>query len=82
VVATHAAAEGLEVADGGELALAGTAREFADRILALLAAPAMARAMAERARCFVHEKYAWPQIAAELEGEYRAALRRKGLLDA
>jgi GT2 family glycosyltransferase/glycosyltransferase involved in cell wall biosynthesis/SAM-dependent methyltransferase len=81
VVATPTAAEGLEVTDGREISLGESAQAFADRVLSLLKTPAEAEALAQRARRFVHENYGWAQIAAELEAEYRAALRRKELVE-
>jgi glycosyltransferase involved in cell wall biosynthesis len=80
VVATPIGAEGLEVADGRELALADSPQSFAGRVLAMLAAPAETEAMGRRGRQFVRDHYSWDAIGAELEEEYRAALRRKGLL--
>ena len=80
VVCTRVAAEGLDVRDGDQLALADEPQEFADRVLALLDAPAEAEGMAERARRFVLDRYSWAQIGEELESEYRRALRRKGLV--
>jgi glycosyltransferase involved in cell wall biosynthesis len=35
--------------------------------------------MGQRGRQFVRDHYSWDAIGAELEEEYRAALRRKGL---
>jgi glycosyltransferase involved in cell wall biosynthesis len=81
VVSSPAGAEGLPVADRRELALASTPQEFADRTLGLLADPAEAARMGDRARRFAIERFDWATIASELEAEYRAALRRKGLLD-
>ena len=80
VVATPMAAEGLDVADGRELALADSPQSFAGRVLAMLAAPAETEAMGQRGRQFVRDHYSWGAIGAELEEEFRAALRRKGLL--
>jgi len=80
VVATPIGAEGLDVADGRELALADSPQSFAGRVLAMLAAPAETEAMGRRGRQFVRDHYSWGAIVAELEEEYRAALRRKGLL--
>jgi glycosyltransferase involved in cell wall biosynthesis len=80
VVATPMAAEGLDVADGRELALADSPQSFAGRVLAMLSAPAETEAMGQRGRQFVRDHYSWRAIGAELEEEYRAALRRKGLL--
>jgi glycosyltransferase involved in cell wall biosynthesis len=80
VVATPIGAEGLDVADGRELALADSPQSFAGRVLAMLAAPAETEAMGRRGRQFVRDHYSWDAIGAELEEEYRAVLRRKGLL--
>jgi GT2 family glycosyltransferase/glycosyltransferase involved in cell wall biosynthesis len=80
VVATPMGAEGLDVADGRELALADSPQSFARRVLSMLAAPAETEAMGRRGRQFARDRYSWGTICAELEEEYRAALRRKGLL--
>jgi glycosyltransferase involved in cell wall biosynthesis len=80
VISTSAGAEGLPVEDGRELALATTPAAFASRTLQLLADPAAAERLAVNARKLVIERFDWAKIAADLEDEYRAALRRKGLL--
>ncbi|HEX4385966.1 MAG TPA: glycosyltransferase, partial [Myxococcales bacterium] len=81
VVSTPTGAEGLPVADGRELALARTPAEFAERTLQLIANPAAASLLADNGRRLAVEHFDWAKIAAELEEEYRAALRRKGILE-
>jgi len=80
VVSTPAGAEGLPVQDGRELALGSTPRAFADRTLELLADPLQAARLATAAHKLVVEKFDWAKIAEDLEEEYRAALRNKGIL--
>jgi GT2 family glycosyltransferase/glycosyltransferase involved in cell wall biosynthesis len=77
VVSSVQGGEGLDVADGRELLLAGTADAFAEKTVSLIRSPEAAAAMAARARAFVEQWYSWPAIVAALEEEYRTALRRK-----
>ncbi len=81
VVSTPAGAEGLPIKDGRDIALAANPQAFADRTLQLLADPVSAARLAANARMLVLEQFDWANIAAELEEEYRAALRRKGILE-
>ena len=76
VVSSVQGGEGLDVADGRELLLAGSAEAFAEKTVALLRSPE-STAMTARARDFVERCYSWPAIVTALEDEYRAALRRK-----
>jgi glycosyltransferase involved in cell wall biosynthesis len=82
VISTPTGAEGLPVGDGRELAIASTPEQFAARTLELLEDPEMAARLAANARRLAVERFDWGSIASDLEEEYRAALRRKGIFGA
>jgi glycosyltransferase involved in cell wall biosynthesis len=65
VVATPRAAEGLDARHGEHLLVAETPRAFAGAVHQLLADPAGARAMAERARHLFHSRYDSRVVVAE-----------------
>ncbi len=52
------------------------AGEIAERILTLLAAPAVASQMGEAGHHKVHQKYTWPQLAAQTEQVYSTLLTK------
>jgi len=66
VVTTNTVAEGLPEATG-LLRAAADADGLARETLALLADPAAATALAERARAFARERFSWDALALELE---------------
>lgn len=79
VVSTTLGAEGLEVVHGQHLLLADTAESFATEVDRLLRAPETGVRLAQAAQRHVADRFAWPNIIAALEEEYRSALRAKGL---
>jgi glycosyltransferase involved in cell wall biosynthesis len=76
VVSTPLGAEGL-TGDGGHLALAESAEEFAATLLDLLQDPACARLLAKRARQKVEAEWDIGLMTNRLERHYRQVLRRK-----
>jgi GT2 family glycosyltransferase len=77
VVSTTVGAEGLANHDGDTCALADTPAAFAERTLALLADPAYAAALAERARAEVVNHWDMATITRQLADSYREAVREK-----
>ncbi|MBI3664995.1 MAG: glycosyltransferase [Acidobacteria bacterium] len=77
VVSTPLGAEGLARASGDLIELAETPEEFARKILELLADPARARQMAERARREVEQNWDVRAATARLEASYREVLAAK-----
>jgi len=77
VVSTTVGAEGLADQDGDTCALADEPQAFADRILHLLAHPAHAAALAERARAEVVAHWDMAIITRQLAATYRDAVREK-----
>ena len=67
VVASSAAAEGIDARDGTHFCVAGDAAGEAERILALLADPARAAAMGQAARAHVAAHYDWDSQLALLD---------------
>ncbi|HSJ87707.1 MAG TPA: glycosyltransferase family 4 protein [Anaerolineales bacterium] len=74
VVTTSLAAEGLDIQDGEQLALAETDDEFVSRIVELLQNPEKRIAIAQRARAWACENIAWPQSVAKYETLYQGLL--------
>lgn len=72
LVSTSVGAEGLAVEHGRHLLIADTADDFARACLRLLREPALGRALAERARALYRERYALPQVSAQIRALYRA----------
>ncbi|MCX6587117.1 MAG: glycosyltransferase [Acidobacteria bacterium] len=77
VVSTTVGAEGLAHHDGDTCALADEPPAFAERILRLLADPAQAAALAERARAEVVAHWDMATITRQLAETYREAVREK-----
>ena len=67
VVSTQIGAEGLEIEDGRNIAIADDAALFADRCVDLLNDPAACRLMAARALEIVSERYTWEVVTAQFE---------------
>lgn len=63
VVTTPVGAEGLPVADGEHLLLAGDAGSFADRVVELLASPETRRTLGRSGRRLVEERFSWRRAA-------------------
>jgi len=66
VVSTSIGAEGLQMIDGAEIALADTPSELAARVLALLEAPSEAHALGLRGRAAVVARHDWAAIRADM----------------
>jgi glycosyltransferase involved in cell wall biosynthesis len=67
VVSTRLGADGIPVEDGVHLALADEPRDFAQRIISLLADHQQATEMGRRGRAFIQQRFSWENIAPELE---------------
>jgi polysaccharide biosynthesis protein PslH len=78
VVTTSRAAEGLEIQDGEQLAIAETDREFVARIVELLQNSEKRLAMAKRARAWACEHIAWEQSIVKYETLYKELLANSG----
>ncbi|MBI3697094.1 MAG: glycosyltransferase [Acidobacteria bacterium] len=76
-VSTTIGAEGLASAGGELLELADEPHQFAAKTLGLLADPARARAIAERARREVEQNWDIRVLTERLEASYRGILRKK-----
>lgn len=66
VVATTKAVEGLEVEHGMNVLIADTADRFAAEVLRLFDDPNLASRLRTAGRDLVRDRYAWPQLAAQL----------------
>jgi len=67
VVSTQVGAEGLEIEDGQNIAIADDAGLFADRCVDLLNDRATCQRMAKRALEIVHERYSWDSVTTQFE---------------
>jgi glycosyltransferase involved in cell wall biosynthesis len=68
VVATHLAAEGLEVTEDLDILLADTQEEFSDHLLDLLGSCTLRKTLAEAGRHFLEVRnLRWPDVFAQLE---------------
>jgi glycosyltransferase involved in cell wall biosynthesis len=76
VVATHAAADGLEPGAAQAVRVADDPDAFARETLALLAAPAEAAALGGVARRYVEQVYRWERSLSALEDLLAQAARR------
>jgi glycosyltransferase involved in cell wall biosynthesis len=76
VVASRLAAEGLDVLDGREIALAGTDEEFADLIVQLLGDADRRASLGRRARAWACANLGWDNSIAEYEQLYDVLLGR------
>ena len=70
VVSTHLGCDGFPFVDDREASLADDPPAFAEAVLALLADPARAGAMARAARAYVTAHYGWDSILSELARLY------------
>ena len=77
VVSTPLGVEGLDVADGQELLLAGDARRFVSAIIELLEHPERADALARRARRRVEQQWDAGIVLERLEHAYWELLRER-----
>ena len=78
IVTTSCAAQGLDVQDGEQLAIAETDDEFITRIVQLLQNPKHRLALAKRARAWACENIAWKQSIDKYEILYKTLLLRSG----
>jgi len=76
-VASPLAAEGLDLADGEQVALAERDEEFASVIASLLADPGRRAALARRARAWACANLSWERPIAAYERLYQALLERR-----
>ncbi len=74
VIASPAAASGLQAERGRDLLLAADASEFATAILTLLAQPERRTHMGQAGRAYVERVHAWDAVGAQLEHYYHAAM--------
>jgi glycosyltransferase involved in cell wall biosynthesis len=74
VITTPLAAEGLDIRDDEQLAIAETDDDFVNRILELLHNPEKRLAIAKRARSWACDNIAWEQSVAKYETLYRGLL--------
>ena len=78
IVTTSRAAEGLDIQEGEQLAIAETDDEFIARIVQLLQNPEHRLALAKRARAWACENIAWKQSIDKYEILYKTLLLRSG----
>ncbi|HEY3414268.1 MAG TPA: glycosyltransferase [Armatimonadota bacterium] len=79
IVSTTVGCEGLDVADGRDIAVADTPSEFAGRVLTLMNDAATRDLMGSAARATVQAAYGWERLGAMQESVYqeaRDAIRR------
>jgi glycosyltransferase involved in cell wall biosynthesis len=77
VVTTSIGAEGIEAIPGEEIVIADEPQEFADRVIALVENPEMAREIGLRARKCIESLYDWKSITASMNAIYEAARLKK-----
>jgi glycosyltransferase involved in cell wall biosynthesis len=78
VVSTRVGAEGLRLTAGQDLAVVERVEEMAEALVGCLRDPGWARAMAERGRRLVLERYDWDVLADKLERTWEGCLRGVG----
>lgn len=78
MVSTSIGCEGIDVADREHLLIADGADAFADAVLELMGNPALARALADRGRTLMLERYRWQAVAATLEALYEQVRHGRG----
>ena len=76
VISTRVGAEGLELVPGEHYIAADEPEAMADALVAWIRDPRPARAMAERSRAFVLDRYDWDTLAERLERVWFACLGR------
>jgi len=74
VIASLAAASGLQAERGRDLIVADDASAFATAILSLLAQPERRAQMGQAGRSYVERVHAWDAVGAQLERYYYAAM--------
>lgn len=66
-VGTTSATQGVEGTPGTDYIVADDAQDFADEVIKLLRDPGEGRALGDRARAFVEEKYRWNNCLSPLD---------------
>ncbi|MGO9919385.1 MAG: glycosyltransferase [Isosphaeraceae bacterium] len=79
VISTRVGAEGLDLT-AGEHYIVAQPEGMADALLAAIQDPRPARAMAQRSRSFVLNRYDWDTLADQLERVWFACLDRSGAI--
>lgn len=74
VIASPAAASGLQAEPGCDLLVAGDAGAFATAILTLLAQPERRAQIGQAGRAYVERVHAWDAVGAQLEQYYQRAI--------
>jgi glycosyltransferase involved in cell wall biosynthesis len=67
VISTHVGAEGLEIVPGQHYIAADEPERLAEALVACIRDPRLARAMAQRSRALVLDRYDWDALAERLE---------------
>jgi sugar transferase (PEP-CTERM/EpsH1 system associated) len=70
IVSTPMGAEGIDVENGREMVMAGSARQFAQATLSLLADPARRASLGETAHARIVERYTWEKLLPTLDTIY------------
>lgn len=76
VVSTSVGCEGIEVTNGEHLSVADTEDAFANSIIALFKDEKRRRAIGQKGRALMIERYRWETIAEQLEAVYTAVINR------
>lgn len=79
VIASLAAASGLQAERGRDLLVAADGSAFADAILTLLAQPQLRAQIGSAGRAYVERVHAWDAVGAQLETYYQAAMTSSSL---
>ena len=71
VVATALSCAGLRVVDGGNILMAESAQDFAERVVRLLRDPSLRAKLGDEGRRTAEEHYGWEAAAGKLDSLYR-----------
>jgi polysaccharide biosynthesis protein PslH len=77
VVTTSVGAEGIAESGEGSLIVADEPGVFAGAVLALLADQARRRALGERARLLIEQRFSWRRVIDDIDGIYTKIVRAK-----
>lgn len=75
VVATSLSCAGLRIKEGGNVLVADSARDFADRVITLLMDPALRERIGTEGRRTAEEYYGWEASVRKLDSLYRQHMR-------
>ncbi len=75
-VSTSIGSEGIDVQDGKHILLADTSQEFADKVIRVLADPALQARLRDNGRRLVEQEYSWQAVGKNL-GPYLDAARQR-----